>query len=143
MRPVSDVLGNFPVKLDDKSRIVLPAKLRGELAACAYLGPGPDSCIFLLSKIQLDQHLKRIADQPAGSKRSGAYNRMFKGNLVWHVPDKQGRIPIKSPLKEYAGLEREVVVLGLGDRQEIWDVARWRAYQDANMEQYVQSIDML
>jgi len=143
MRPVAGFLGKFFVKLDEKHRIILPAKIRAGLVGGAYLTTGQDKCLFLFSETQLDQHLDHLKGRRPGAMPSVAFMRMFNYSVTPQTPDKQGRIHIAPDLREHAGLERELVILGMGERLEIWDVTTWQAYMDTYKEAYTQGAEML
>jgi len=143
MRRVAGFLGKFPVKLDEKNRIILPAKIRAGLAEGAYLTTGQDQCLFLFSEDQLENHLALLRGRRPGAMQSVAFMRMFNSSVTPQTPDKQGRIRIASDLRAHAGLERELMIVGMGQRLEIWDVATWQAYVDAHQEAYNQGADML
>jgi MraZ protein len=124
-------LGTFWQKLDDKGRIILPAKARAELAGGTYLTRGQDRCLFLFSSDQFDAHRSDTAAAAPPGMPALAFDRVFFSSVVAQDPDKQGRITIPGELREYAGLDRDLAVIGLEKRMEIWDADRWNAYLDA------------
>ncbi|MDR3202939.1 MAG: division/cell wall cluster transcriptional repressor MraZ [Bifidobacteriaceae bacterium] len=122
--------GTFWQKLDEKGRIILPAKSRAELAGGTYLARGQDRCLFLFSAAQFDAYRGEMAaDAPPGMPAL-AFDRIFFSSVVGQEPDKQGRITLPPDLRDYAGLERDLAVIGLEKRLEIWDAARWNSYLD-------------
>jgi MraZ protein len=135
---VTEAWGASFVKLDDKKRVILPAKARAALAAGTYLTRGYDRCVFLFSKPQFDSHRERIKAQTPPDMPAIAFDRMFYSSVVTQDIDKQGRIVIPSALREYASLERELAIIAMDQRLELWDAANWQAYQDQYIEPYSQ-----
>jgi len=136
---MGEVLGSFLVKLDEKGRIILPSKTRAGLAGGVYLTIGQDLCLYAFSADQLDRYIRLSQGEETKTVVPSAFERLFKASVVTQTPDKQGRIIIAPALRRHAGLERELIVIGLGHRLEIWDVARWQAYQEANLGQFTQA----
>ena len=75
---------------------------------------------------------------PLSSKQARDYIRVFLSGASDEVPDKQGRVTVPVPLRQYAGLDRELAVVGAGSRAEIWDAAAWNAYAESNEETYAE-----
>ena len=121
-------LGTHSPRLDDKGRLILPAKFRDKLAGGLVVTRGQERCLYVFA---MDEFV-RIADQmrtaPVTSKAVRDYLRVFLSGASDEVPDKQGRVTIPTALREYAGLDRELAVIGAGSRIEIWDAAAWSTY---------------
>lgn len=116
--------GEFQHTLDSKGRVNFPAKLRELLGTtfmiCKGLG---DPCLAVYSLEQWEQLSEKINRQPmAKAKRLQRF--LFSGAALAE-PDKQGRVLIPQNLRDYAQLQKELVIIGAGDRAEIWDLARW------------------
>lgn len=122
------LLGTFTPKLDEKGRLILPAKFRGRLAGGLVMTRGQDRCLFLLPMDEFGRIYEQVRSAPVTSREARDYLRMFLSSASDEVPDKQGRVSIPAPLREYAGLERDVVVIGVGTRVEVWDAAAWETY---------------
>jgi MraZ protein len=129
-------LGTFLLKLDDKNRIILPAKARVDLAPGTYLTRGQDRCVFLFSEQQFADYRQEMADQAPPGMPAMAFDRVFFSSVVPQNLDKQGRLTIPSDLRDYAGLDRELAVIGLEKRMEIWDAAAWTAYLDQYIAEF-------
>jgi MraZ protein len=114
-------LGTYAPKLDDKGRIILPAKFRDELEGGVVLTRGQEHCEF-------EELHNKIRQAPVTSKQARDYMRVFLSGADASVPDKQNRVSIPAHLRSYAGLERELVVIGAGSRAEIWDAEAWNTY---------------
>lgn len=134
--PTGVFLGTFTPRLDDKGRLILPAKFRGRLASGLVATRGLDRCVFLFPLDEFSQVHERLRRAPLENKRSRDYLRSFLGHAQDDIPDKQGRILLAAPLRRYAGIDREVAVVGMGSRVEIWDAQAWEQYLEAGEEDY-------
>ena len=121
-------LGTYTPKLDEKGRIILPAKFREELAEGVVITRGQEHCIYVFSQSEFEQLHDKIRQAPVTSKQARDYLRVFLSGASAEEPDKQHRITIPGPLRSYAGLDRELVVIGAGSRAEIWDALAWERY---------------
>ncbi|GAA1819775.1 division/cell wall cluster transcriptional repressor MraZ [Nesterenkonia flava] len=121
-------LGTYTPRLDEKGRLILPAKYREELADGLVLTRGQERCIYVFSTAEFSNVHQQMRQAPLTSRQARDYIRVFLSGASDETPDKQGRITIPPSLREYAGLDREVTVIGAGDRAEIWDSAAWNAY---------------
>jgi MraZ protein len=122
------LLGEYDHTIDDKSRLTLPARFRQALAGGVVLTRGLDTCV---EAYPADDWLRLVESRLAGlnplSRESRVLERFYYTGAVEATPDKQGRVMLPPALIEHAGLGREVVVVGMRDRLEIWDRAAWRA----------------
>ena len=125
-------LGTYSPKLDDKGRLILPAKFRDDLEGGLVMTRGQDRCIYVFSNAEFHDLHDRIRQAPVTSKQARDYLRLLLSGAHAEVPDKQGRVTIPAQLRQYAGLERELAVIGAGSRAEIWDAAAWASYVDDN-----------
>jgi MraZ protein len=123
-------LGTYAPKLDDKGRVVLPAKFWDELAAGVVLAQGPDRCLFLYSQRGFEEVYAKLAASQATAQSVRDSRRIFLSSASQEAPDTQRRITIPSNLRDYAGLERDLTVIGVGDRVEIWDSGAWARYRE-------------
>ena len=137
------LLGTYRPKLDDKGRLLLPAKFRPHLSAGLVMTRGQDRCLFIFPMHEFSKMYQKIRSAPVTSKEARDYQRVLLSGASDETPDKQGRISIPGVLKEYAGLNREVVVIGAGTRIEVWDALAWDQYLDANETKYSDSTDNL
>lgn len=122
------LLGTHTPKLDDKGRIILPAKFRSELAGGIVLTRGQEHCIYVFSNATFMQQLDKLRTAPLTSKQGREFQRLFLSGASEQEPDSQHRVSIPSVLRDYAGLDRELTVIGAGDRAEIWSTTAWNAY---------------
>ncbi|MBO1268515.1 division/cell wall cluster transcriptional repressor MraZ [Arthrobacter cavernae] len=121
-------LGTHSPRLDEKGRIILPAKFREELAEGLVLTRGQERCIYVFSQREFERIHESMREAPISSKQARDYIRVFLSGASDEVPDKQGRVTIPLALRSYAGLGRELAVIGAGTRAEIWDAQAWEEY---------------
>ncbi|GAA3586612.1 division/cell wall cluster transcriptional repressor MraZ [Klugiella xanthotipulae] len=136
-------LGTFSPKLDEKGRVVLPAKFREELSGGVVITRGQEHCLYVFSAREFELMHEKIREAPITSKQGRDYLRVFLSGAHAETPDKQHRVTLPGALRAYAGLDRELVVIGAGSRAEIWDATSWQSYLDeqesefANIEEEV------
>ncbi|MFL6074730.1 MAG: division/cell wall cluster transcriptional repressor MraZ [Mycobacteriales bacterium] len=121
-------LGTHYPRLDDKGRLILPAKFRDELAEGVVVTKGQERCLYVFPAAEFQRITEALSQAPVTAKAVRDYSRVFFASASDEIPDKQGRITIPSPLRQYAGLDKECVVIGANTRMEIWDSAAWDAY---------------
>lgn len=121
-------LGTYAPKLDDKGRIILPAKFRDELAGGVVMTRGQENCIYVFSTREFEALHEKIRQAPVTSKQARDYLRVFLSGASAETPDKQHRVTIPASLRAYASLDRDLTVIGAGSRAEIWDSAAWETY---------------
>ena len=133
---VAVFLGTYTPRMDDKGRLILPAKYREELAEGLVLTRGQERCIYVFSAEEFQNVHRQMRQAPLTSRQARDYIRVFLSGASDEVPDKQGRVTIPPGLREYAGLDREVTVIGAGDRAEIWDTAAWNTYLEEKESEF-------
>ena len=121
--------GRYDYTIDAKGRLNFPAKFRDAMGESFVVLEWVDSCLFALPM----EEVQRLADKLESDELMDSW--AISGDLFSTacevVPDKQGRILLPPPLREHAGLDKEVVVIGVGDYAELWEPARWKAMQDS------------
>ena len=122
------LLGTHTPKLDDKGRVILPAKFRDELEAGIVITRGQEHCLYLFSAAEFADAHEKIRQAPVTSKQARDYLRVFLSGASDEIPDRQGRVTVPAVLREYAGITRDLVVIGVGSRAEIWDAETWNTY---------------
>lgn len=121
-------LGTHSPHLDEKGRLILPAKFREELSSGLVLTRGQERCIYVFSSGEFERVHDQLRKAPLSSRQARDYTRVFLSGASDEVPDKQGRVTIPPALRSYAGLGRELAVIGAGTRAEIWDAGVWNEY---------------
>lgn len=122
------LMGEFQHSIDAKGRMNFPIKLRELLGFSFIVTKGLDGCLFVYSQEEWANLEARIKTKPLAEARQ--LSRYFFANACEVEADKQGRILLPQNLREHAGLEKEVVVIGASSRAEIWDKSRWQSICD-------------
>ncbi len=120
-------LGQYQHSLDEKGRVILPAKFRTQLEGGAYMARGLDGCVCVYPTDEWERvsnNMRELATRGPGQRQAA---RTFFAGAAEVAPDRQGRVPVPAHLRDFGGLslDREVVVAGVLSRIEIWDAARW------------------
>ena len=121
-------LGTHTPKLDEKGRLILPAKFRDDLAEGLVITRAQDRCLAIYPMATFEEMTKSISQAPTSIKQVRDFQRMLAAGASDEKPDKQGRITIPQQLRAYAGLDTNVVVVGAINRVEVWDVGAWEQY---------------
>ena len=121
-------LGTHTPRLDEKGRLFLPAKFRDALAEGLVITKGQERCLYVWPLEEFARVTEQMRAAPVTSKAARDYMRVFFAGAFDEVPDKQGRITVPPDLREYAGLQRDCVVIGASNRVEVWDSAAWDTY---------------
>ena len=121
-------LGTYEPRLDDKGRLILPAKYREQLQGGLVMTRGQKHCLYVFPMAEFETMQEQLRQAPLASKEARSYLRVFLSGALDEVPDKQGRITIPANLRTYAGLDRDLSVIGTGNRIEIWDQTAWNQY---------------
>ena len=124
------MIGKYPAKMDDKNRLFVPAKLRGELGAAFYVTIGVNCGHKCLTVYTAEgwQTLTEKYDQLPLAQKAGATSLLFIFATEC-TPDKQFRFTLTPSLMEYAGIGRDVVIVGRAGQAEIWDAQRYAAFE--------------
>ncbi|HYJ59971.1 MAG TPA: division/cell wall cluster transcriptional repressor MraZ [Actinomycetota bacterium] len=133
---MTDLLGTHSYQLDPKGRLSLPARFREAFAGGAWLTIGQDGCLFAFPRAEWDRRSDEVAASPLSDADGRAYARLFFGASDEARIDGQGRMTIPGRLRDAAGIARDVVVLGVRDRMEIWDRGSYERYEAAYVGAY-------
>ena len=132
-------LGTHAPRLDDKGRMILPAKYREELAGGLVITKGQERCLYVFTQEEFARITEEMRNAPTAATR--ANSRVFFASASDEVPDKQGRITVPPALRTYAGLQRDCVVIGANTRLEIWDAQAWETYLAAQENSYAEAAE--
>jgi MraZ protein len=131
-------LGTHTPRLDEKGRLFLPAKFRDRLADGLVVTKGQERCLFVYPTDEFERLATQMQQGPTSSKAVRDYVRVFLAGAHDETPDRQGRLTIPPPLRQYAGLTRECTVIGAGSRVEVWDTAAWARYLEASEQAFAE-----
>ncbi len=129
-------LGTHTPRLDEKGRLILPAKYRDELAEGVVITKGQERCLYVFPLEEFGRVTEAMRTAPVTRKDLRDYSRVLFASAFDEVPDKQGRITVPPSLRTYAGLERDCVVIGANTRMEIWDAGAWETYLASQEEAF-------
>lgn len=132
------LLGTHTPKLDEKGRLILPAKFRSEFEEGVVITKGQEHCLYIFSAKEFQEVHEKIRQAPVTSEEARRYLRVFLSGATDESPDKQGRVLLPQLLRDYASLTKELVIIGVGSRAEIWDPQAWHSYLKDNEENFAQ-----
>ncbi len=120
--------GEYQHTVDPKGRVIIPSKFRDGLGEKFIVTKGLDNCLFAYSPSEWSNLEAKLKSLPFTDKDVRAFVRFFFAGASECEVDKQGRILIPQNLRQYAGLEKDIYVIGVSTRVELWDKARWESY---------------
>lgn len=135
-------IGEYHHNLDDKGRLTIPSKLRYELKEDFILTRGLDKCLFIYPKDEWENVIDKYRELP-NTKDARNYKRFLLSGATTCEVDKQGRINIPAPLSTYASLTKECVIIGVGERLEVWDKESWDNFIKENEDNFSDLADKL
>ena len=125
---LSMLMGEYHHNIDEKSRLIIPAKFRSELGERFVITKGLDKCLFVYSETEWNKLMQKVSSLQFTKKNVRAFERTFIGGASLIEFDKQGRINITSPLVHYANIQKECVIIGVNERLEIWGLEEFDKY---------------
>lgn len=131
-------MGEHHHNIDDKGRMIVPAKFRDELGSTFVVTRGMDKCLFVYPEPEWKILEEKLKNLPFTKKDARAFTRFFFSGAAECELDKQGRVNIASTLRKYAGLEKECVVIGVSNRVEIWSKEVWEEYFAESEESFAE-----
>lgn len=135
------LLGTHTPKLDEKGRLFLPAKFRDELSEGVVITRGQERCLYVFSAKEFASVHEKLRQAPASVKGARDYLRVLLSGASDETPDKQGRVVLPAMLRSYAGLTKDLVIIGVGSRAEIWDATAWSEYLAQNEENFANQVE--
>ena len=129
-------IGQYQHSIDAKGRVSIPAKFRDALGESFVITQGLDNCLFVYPMNEwqaLEDKLKKLSFTKAKAR---AFSRLFFSGADGVEPDKLGRALVAAHLRKFAGLDKEVIIIGVGNRLEIWDSAHWSGYSEEAAADY-------
>lgn len=118
-------MGEYNHTIDSKGRLIVPAKFREALGDEFVVTKGLDGCLFVYPNEEWQAFAEKLKSLPMSNKNSRQFSRFFLAGAAACEVDKQGRILLPGVLREFAALEKDVVLIGVSTRVEIWAKERW------------------
>ena len=123
-------IGEFPYTIDHKKRLSIPSKFRKALGKKAVLTTGLDNCLVVYPMTEWQKLTKKLENLPNGQTDARGFVRIMLSGAADITFDKLGRILVPDYLKNYAYLKKNVAILGLSNRIEVWEEKRWKEYKE-------------
>ncbi len=133
------LIGQYKHTIDNKKRLALPVKFRGELGVKVIITKGIENCLVVYTEKEWEVMSQKLGSLPVSQGEARSFARHLLASAMDVALDKLGRILIPDYLKEYAGLKKNVTIAGLSNRLEIWDEQKWISYTK-NAEKGVEEI---
>ena len=122
------LIGEYEHSLDAKGRLIMPAKLRTDMGEKFIITKGLDGCLFVFSQNEWSNFESKLKELPLTNKNARDFVRFFLSGATECEIDKQGRFLLVNTLREYAEITKEVIIIGVGTRLEIWNKDKWKKY---------------
>ena len=137
-------MGEYNHSIDAKGRLIVPSKFREQLGSEFVVTKGLDGCLFVYSHEEWQRIEESLREKPLTSKDARKFLRFFFAGAATCEVDKQGRILLPAHLREFAGLEKDVVLVGVGSRVEIWSKDKWENMNsDTDMDEITSAMEGL
>mgnify|MGYP003545937519 FL=1 len=140
------LIGEYEHSLDVKGRLILPAKIRQDMGEKFIVTKGLDGCLFGFSQNEWTNFEEKLKTLPLTNKNARDFVRFFLSGATECEIDKQGRFLITSNLREYATLEKDAIIIGVGTRIEIWNREKWKSYnsdENISADEIAENMTML
>ena len=140
------LIGEYEHSLDAKGRLIMPAKIREDIGEKFIITKGLDGCLFGFSQNEWANFEEKLKTLPLTNKNARDFVRFFLSGAIECEIDKQGRFLIASNLREYANLEKDAVIIGVGTRIEIWNKDKWKVYnseENISADEIAENMTML
>ncbi len=122
-------IGEYRHSIDDKGRLAIPVKFRGDLESGAIVTRGLDGCLYVYTSAEWQKLAGKLAAMPMSQSNSRAFARLMLAGAMDCAIDGQGRIVLPEYLRKYANVKKNVVIAGLYNHLELWDEKAWNAYK--------------
>lgn len=138
------LIGEYEHSLDAKGRLIMPSKLREDIGEKFIITKGLDGCLFAFSIEEWKIFEQKLRSLPISNKDARAFSRFFFAGAIDCEIDKQGRFLISSNLRDFAKLTKEVVIIGMDSRIEIWSKEKWqKCDDDISADEIAEKMEML
>ena len=128
------LIGEYHHNIDEKGRLIIPAKFREEIGNSFVVTKGLDGCLFVYSLVEWEKMVNKLKKLPFTKKYARTFSRFFLASATVCEFDRQGRINLMNSLTLYAGLKKECAIIGVNDRLEIWALDKYNKLMTENNE---------
>lgn len=139
-------IGEYEHSVDVKGRMIMPSKLRENIGEKFIITKGLDKCLFAYSKSEWTNFEEKLKTLPLTNKNARDFVRFFLSGAVECEIDKQGRFLVPANLRTYANIDKEIVIIGVGTRLEIWNKESWTNYsseENISADEIAENMTML
>ena len=137
-------IGEYEHSVDAKGRVIMPAKLREDIGEKFILTKGLDGCLFAYSQTEWNNFEEKLKTLPLTNKNARDFVRFFLSGAIECEIDKQGRFLIPSNLREYAKLIKDIAIIGVGTRIEVWDKDTWKkGEEEISADEIAENMDKI
>lgn len=137
-------IGEYSYTIDAKGRVVLPPDFRSNLKGRIYVVKGFERCLCVYDEAEWERQQQGYSQLSDLGEKARKLKRLIFSGMIEVSPDKQGRVKISQPLMAYAEIDKDVVIVGVNDRVEIWAKERWQQFLDSSepdMEQLAEELN--
>lgn len=127
-------MGEYQHSLDEKARVTIPSKYRGQLGESFVLTKGLDGCLFIYAQQEWADFEHKLKNLPLTNTNARKFVRFFLSGAVECMTDKQGRILIPNTLRTYSSIEKDIVFIGMSNHIEVWSLEKWQAYNEEDID---------
>ncbi len=139
-------IGEYNHSMDDKGRVTMPVKFREGLGETFYITKGFDQCLFVFAADEWESFRHKLEGNALQKKDYRKLQRIFIASAIDCQLDKQGRVLLSTPLREYSGIDKDMVIIGVSNRIELWSREKWDAYNnddDFDLTELAEQLDDL
>ncbi|MCI6157407.1 MAG: division/cell wall cluster transcriptional repressor MraZ [Peptoniphilaceae bacterium] len=129
-------IGEYNHSVDAKGRVSLPARFRDDLSETFYITRGMENCLFIYDRSEWEKMDERIRSLRLTAKAARGFSRLFYAGAMEVSCDRQGRFLIPPHLRTFAAIDKEVVIIGVSNRIEVWDKEKWNEYLASDSMDY-------
>ena len=138
------LIGEYEHSLDAKGRIIMPAKFRDSIGDKFIVTKGLDGCLFAFSKEEWTKFEEKLSTLPISNRDARNFTRFFFAGAIDCEIDKQGRFLISSNLREFAGFTKDIIIIGMNSRVEIWSKEKWtECNENLSADEIAEKMEML
>ncbi len=138
------LIGEYEHSLDTKGRLIMPVKLREDIGEKFIITKGLDGCLFIFSLNEWTIFETKLKQLPISNKDARMFSRFFFSGAIDSELDKQGRFLISSNLREFANLQKDVIIVGMNSRIEVWSKEKWdNCKNDISADDIAEKMEML
>jgi MraZ protein len=136
-------MGEYDHTIDSKGRLIVPAKFRDQLGDEFVVTKGLDGCLFIYDNTEWTKLEEKLTNLPLSNPNARKFSRHFLAGATLCEVDKQGRILLPSQLRKHAKLEKDVALVGVGARIEIWDKVTWDQMNEYDADEMASNMEGL